>query len=105
MAPIRQKDTTFNGTIVQALMMMNGANINKAISEGATINEATKKKTLNASITDLYLATLNRPPRPAELADITKKSKLFMGVKDTPKGPYEDLLWALLNSNEFLFVD
>jgi hypothetical protein len=95
-------EVTFNGTIVQALMMMNGANINKAISEGATINEAVKKKTLNASITDLYLATLNRPPRPGELADITKKSKLFMGIKDTPKGPYEDLLWALLNSNEFL---
>jgi hypothetical protein len=95
-------EVTFNGTIVQALMMMNGDNINKAISEGATIEEAVKKKTLNGSITDLYLATLNRPPRPGELAEIQKKSKLFMGARDTPKGPYEDLLWALLNSNEFL---
>lgn len=96
-------EVTFNGTIVQALMMMNGAEINKAINDKGTVELAiAKNKTPDGVIRDLFIATLNRPPRPAELADIKKKMPLFKGAKDSIKAGYEDLFWALLNSNEFL---
>jgi hypothetical protein len=57
---------------------------------------------LNSVVTDLFLATLNRPPRKQELLDIQKKLPLKTGTKDDLKAAYEDLLWALLNSNEYL---
>ena len=50
-------------------------------------------------MTDLYLATVSRPPRPDELvaarAVITRAPNRREGL--------EDLLWALCNSREFLF--
>jgi hypothetical protein len=55
-----------------------------------------------AVITKLYLAALNRPPKPAELRGVLYKIGLRRGFKDSATAQYEDLLWALLNSNEFL---
>jgi len=98
-------EVTFNGTIVQALLMMNGKDINDQIAraeKGTVALAMAKSKTPEGRITQLYLATLNRPPRKSELTDIMKKMPLFKGVKDSDKAGYEDLFWALLNSNEFL---
>jgi hypothetical protein len=94
-------EVTFNGTIVQALLMMNGKNINEAVSSPkgtvATVM-ASKRDILN----ELYLAALNRPPRSGEKASVLNKMKLRVGFRDTPKAAFEDLFWALLNSNEFI---
>lgn len=98
-------EVTFNGTIVQALMMMNGKDINDAISrDGGMVAECMKTgKTQNGIITQLYLAALNRHPRKVELDRLRKKILLTdPRVKDSPRAMYEDLYWALLNSNEFL---
>jgi hypothetical protein len=98
-------EVTFNGTIVQALLMMNGKNINEAITsdKGAVATAMYAKKTPDAVIDELYLAALNRPPKRGELSGVKAKMKLRVGFRDTSaKGPYEDLFWALLNSNEFL---
>jgi len=96
-------EVNFNGTIVQALLMMNGKNINDAITlpKGTIGMMMENKKTPAVIINELYLAALNRPPRPAELKRIQGMMAL-RGVKDTAKSQYEDLFWALLNSNEFL---
>lgn len=96
-------EVTFNGTIVQALLMMNGKNINDAISspKGA-VALAMLKGRPDLIIRELYLATLNRPPRKGELNNIVNKMKLSPGFRDSPKAAYEDLFWALLNSNEFI---
>ena len=48
------------------------------------------------------LAALNRHPRPKERAGVVSRMRLGIGVRDTPKAAYEDLFWALLNSNEFI---
>jgi hypothetical protein len=99
-------EVTFNGTIVQALMMMNGRDINEAISrpgKGLVATAMAKpRSTLGSVVNELFLATLNRPPRKQELVDIQKKLPLMAGTKDDLKSAYEDLLWALLNSNEYL---
>jgi len=98
-------EVNFNGTVVQALLMMNGKEINEAISrkEKGTVSMAMarNKANPNSIINELFLATLNRPARPAEALKISKG--LAMRTKDkSPMDPYQDLFWALLNSNEFL---
>jgi Protein of unknown function (DUF1549)/Protein of unknown function (DUF1553) len=98
-------EVNFNGTVVQALLMMNGKDINEAISrkdKGTVSMAMAKNKTnVNGIVNDLYLATLNRPARATEIAKINNGLK--MRTKDkNPMDPYQDLFWALLNSNEFL---
>ena len=48
----------------------------------------------------LYLATLSRYPNSRE---VSMARKLMAGSQD-PLAAYQDLFWALLNSNEFIFV-
>lgn len=97
-------EVNFNGTIVQALLMMNGKNINDAITSAkGTVAEAmARKKTPQGVIDYLYLAAVNRPAKPMEMKNILVKLQLRRGFRDTPRAMYEDLFWALLNSNEFL---
>jgi hypothetical protein len=96
-------EVTFNGTIVQALLMMNGKDINDAIAspKGTVARAMLSKGDAVYVIRELYLAALNRPPRPHELAGIRARMPLGRGI-DTPKAAYEDVFWALLNSNEFI---
>jgi hypothetical protein len=98
-------EVTFNGTVVQALMLMNGKDLNDAIThtDKGTVADILKKKGSTESvINELYLVSLNRKATPREIAKI---QEAFKGskVKDTSVAPQlQDLVWALLNSNEFL---
>jgi hypothetical protein len=97
-------EVSFNGTIVQALLMMNGKDINDAISgQKATVAKLIAKNGANQSknLNDLFMAALNRPPSSAEHAKIV--TAMAMRVRDKEAtGPWQDLFWALLNSNEFI---
>lgn len=99
-------EVTFNGTVVQALMMMNGRELNEAITrKDGTVAAAIKRRGNNPRgiIMDLYLAALNRPPSDREVQKILAAFPLYRGVKDKdPSAPYHDLFWALLNSSEFI---
>jgi hypothetical protein len=103
-------EVNFNGTVVQALMMMNGKEINEAISrkEKGTVHMAiAQARTAAAVVNELYLAALNRPPTPREMSLIFGQFRLRnpqIDLKDQkdPAARFEDLFWALLNSNEFL---
>jgi hypothetical protein len=95
-------EVNFNGTIVQALMMMNGKEINDAISRPNKGSVAPIMAMRGDSINELYLTALNRPVRPKEKTGIMKAIGLTGRGKDNYKARYEDLFWALLNSNEFL---
>lgn len=95
--------TTFNGTIPQALMMMNGDLVGNAISaeKGSYLREALEAPGSDSvKIRNLYLATLSRYPSSRE---ISMASRLLRGTRDK-LGAYQDLFWALLNSNEYIFV-
>ena len=59
-----------------------------------------KPKPHEEIVRDLYLAALCRQPTDAELA----ASQKFFEQAGSPKECYEDLLWALINSKQFLFV-
>jgi hypothetical protein len=99
-------EVNFNGTIVQALMMMNGKEINDAIArkdKGAVAIAMSGGKTRAEVITRLYLTALNRRPTANELKSVQAKMALTkLNSKDSAKAAYEDLFWALLNSNEFI---
>jgi hypothetical protein len=103
----------FNGTVVQALLMMNGQDINTAImdKDNGTVAVILKKANITPqkAMHDLYLAALNRPPSPAEYSRILSPRMMnFPRLPNTPRdrafftGFYQDLFWALLNSNEFI---
>jgi len=91
----------FSGTVVQALLMMNGRDINQAISKESGTVQRAMKFTKGKETTDyLFLATLNRPATPKEYQQIL--GRLAMRIKDSDNaGPLQDLFWALLNCNEF----
>ncbi|HXG08279.1 MAG TPA: DUF1549 domain-containing protein [Gemmataceae bacterium] len=99
-------EITFNGTVVQALMMMNGREINEAITrKDGMVAQVLKRRGNNvrAILNDLYLAALNRPPTDKEVQKILAAFPLYRGVKDRdPAAPFHDLYWALLNSSEFI---
>jgi hypothetical protein len=50
-------------------------------------------------VTELFLATLSRPPRPDEARSAIE----HVTKSDNKRAAWEDIQWALLNTNEFLF--
>jgi hypothetical protein len=98
-------EVTFNGTVVQALLMMNGQEINQAISskERGSVALAVRRHGGGyRCLEDLYLAALNRPPSNAESARIMTIFKSAPVRYHDALGQWQDLFWALLNSNEFI---
>jgi hypothetical protein len=93
--------TTFNGTIPQALLMMNGQLIEKATSggSGSFLHKVIESENSDSrKIQRLYLATLSRHPHGREVGAAEHLINLY---SDSLLG-YQDLFWALLNSNEFI---
>jgi hypothetical protein len=105
-------EATFNGTVVQALLMMNGDDINRAITDPKTGTVAGVVKRYRTrpreAMRSLYIAALNRPPTTAEYERVLSRRVIAMPrvlVRDSGKFYtefYQDLFWALLNSNEFI---
>jgi hypothetical protein len=110
------EESSYSGTVVQALLLMNGVDLNKAImdKENGTVAVVLKMRAFSANaapraLTDLYLAALSRPPTKAEMEHMLSP-KMFAyirtpGAMNSPQfwtGYYQDIFWALLNSNEFV---
>ncbi len=101
-------EVNFNGTVVQALLMMNGEDINTAINRKGkgTVATAINRGGTNSPrpiIRQLYLASLNREPTTNEVQTIVSKLYLAPGYHERDvMAPYADIFWALLNSAEFL---
>jgi hypothetical protein len=90
-------EITFNGTLIQALMMMNGKELNDAIKnpDRGTLAEIIRKyRTPNRVIEEIYLAALNRRP--------TAGDSRVLRFRSNDAGFYVDLYWTLLNSSEFI---
>ena len=94
--------TSFDGTIPQALMMMNGELVATALAgaKGSTLNTVLASKGSDTEkVKMLYEATLSRPPSSREVA---AARKVLRGAKGRDEA-FQDLYWALLNCNEFIF--
>ena len=96
------EQTTFNGTIPQALMLMNGDLIKKAMStnSGTFLGKvAAVDKSNSQKIQYLFLAGLSRKPDRDELK---VAQELWRARKGNAPEALKDIWWALLNSNEFI---
>ncbi len=95
--------TTFNGTIPQSLMMMNGEltqNAIQAAQGGYLYSVLSSRDSDNTKIRRLFLSTLSRIPTRAEMS---KASRMIRESRNKLEA-YQDLFWALLNCNEFIVV-
>jgi hypothetical protein len=102
------KRTEPQTSILQALTLMNG----KFVGEATNAADLEKTETL-AAIVDapffdterrveaLYLTTLSRRPRPDELSRMVRYVE-GGGPRKDPRAALADVLWALLNSTEFI---
>ncbi len=89
------------GNVPQALFLMNSAVLKDALrgSGESRLHQILKKFPSNEpAVTELYLLTLSREPTAAEQAIAIE---YVSNAKDRAEG-FEDLLWSLLNSTEFL---
>lgn len=94
------ESTTFNGTIPQALMMMNGTLIQEATNpnDPGLLQLVLKEGKDTECIRTLFLATLGRRPTAQEI----NAARNLLGENETLEQSCQDLLWALVNSNEFI---
>jgi hypothetical protein len=141
-------EINFNGTVVQALLMMNGKELNgeigkvagknpKDANEGVVAEVVKKHPRTSGSFqgdvyNELFLMTVGRHPTPGEITKLeqvrsgmatvnlgTPTPAPKPGTKPPPKtnpggvapvmgayaddiGFYQDVFWALINSNEFM---
>ena len=99
--------STLDGSITQSLLMMNGDLVRQATSmqTGTWLYKLlSSRETESERIQSLFQSALSRPATPKELAMVKKLLKSTANhVKNaTPEIAYQDIYWALLNSNEFI---
>jgi hypothetical protein len=101
-----EESSTFQGTIPQALMMMNGEIMTEAVSckpgsfLHSVVESAPRQSRSPATymVSSLYMSALSRHPSAKELATA---GSFLEGSPDSLQ-VLQDLFWALLNSNEFI---
>jgi hypothetical protein len=94
-----QSDIT--GNVPQALFMMNSPQINNQVRAnfGTRLSKIVGKyKKDSDAIAELYLMVLSREPSKKELAICQQ----FITELNNRNEAYEDLMWSLLNSTEFI---
>lgn len=100
---MNEESSSFDGSIPQALMMMNGPLIRDAVAfqPGSHLAEILAGRGSDAQkIQTLYLSALGRQPTRQEINTFQR----VIRASREPLVAYQDLFWALLNSNEFIFV-
>jgi sugar lactone lactonase YvrE len=93
-----QFDRSADGAIMQALMLMNSPFVTRRVKAQGDTLAARLLRSAKSSVEmveELYLATLSRPPQPAE-------RDLAVRWLDEDRANVEDLHWALLNKLDFL---
>jgi hypothetical protein len=91
------------GSIPQALWMMNSAELNRVIhvrqSDGMLAQVLSGSRDDNAAINELYLRCLAREPKPGEI----ETCLTYLRSNPSRRDAFEDIVWSLVNSTEFLF--
>jgi hypothetical protein len=88
-------------TMPQLLHLQNGQTITEKIGngDGRLAKLLRDRKSADAVVEELFLATLSRRPTDKQKAEVKKS----LDEGDKPEEVYRDLFWALLNSKEFAF--
>jgi hypothetical protein len=103
-----EESTSFQGTIPQALMMMNGELMREALSgkPGSFLADVCERASHGGRspetymVDSIYLAALSRHPSAKEL----NQAREYLHNFPDSLQVLQDLFWALLNSNEFILI-
>ncbi len=89
-------------TLAQSLHLLNSKEVQAKLASDASRPAAMAASSQDPSelIEELYLAALSRKPSEQELATATS---YLADRRDRMRQAYEDLVWAIINSKEFLF--
>ncbi len=87
------------GSVPQVLLMFNGPISHMLLEKNSTIyNNIMRKSSIPEGVRTLFLTILNREPEPEEL-------KLAISeVKENSAAGYGNVVWSLVNTREFLFI-
>jgi len=97
---VHSSETRFDPTLAQALHLINGDTIEGKIARSPIVtNLLTEKQPPEAILEELYIRVLSRKPTTAEL----KKLLPLVEARPSERQAYDDILWALFNSPEFVF--
>ena len=91
-------------TMTQTLHLMNASHIQKRIAAdgGRCAQLATSEKDPAALVSELYLTIFNRKPDEQELGTLVAE---FGKSNADRRRLVEDIMWSMLNSPEFLYLD
>jgi hypothetical protein len=88
--------------LAQSLHLLNSAEVQNKLSSGtgrAAQLAADQQTSDEAKIHGIYLAVYSRPP----LADELATAQAHLQKSENKQQAFEDILWALVNTKEFLF--
>jgi hypothetical protein len=89
-----------DSSLAQTLHMYNSIELAKKVAGERLKQLANDKRPADDRLRDLYMIALSRPPSAAELATL----KAYLEARpNNQSAAYEDLLWALMNTKEFLY--
>jgi hypothetical protein len=92
-------DSHSDGTVPQLLTMFNGPVTHMMLEGGSVIyNDVVSERTVDGQIDAIFLALLSRKPNARE------KSAAQKEMKASGNAGYGNVIWALLNTREFLFI-
>lgn len=91
------ENANYVGSVPQVMMMLNGNFTNKTMSDPASylVENARGAKSQSDGVEICFLSILNRRPSSDEL----QTARNLVNGED-----YSDLIWALLNTREFMFI-
>lgn len=91
-------ETKGEATLSQTLHMAVGDNVRQALSSGLIDRLLASDSKPAEIISELFVRCLSRHPSAEELAAMQE----LVGEEEKSKQPYQDILWALINSTEFI---
>lgn len=87
------------GSVPQVLLMFNGPITHMLLEKNSTIyNNVMKKRTIPDGVRAVFMTVLNREPTEEEQGLAIKE------VTDNGPAGYGNVIWALVNTREFLFI-
>jgi len=87
------------GSVPQVLFMFNGPISHMLLESNSTIyNNVMKKKSVTDGVRAIFLTILNREPDAEELALASRE------VNEQGLPGYGNVIWSLVNTREFLFI-
>ncbi|NBP87437.1 MAG: DUF1553 domain-containing protein, partial [Planctomycetia bacterium] len=93
---------THSATVPQILTLYNGWMTHAMLAEGSVIYETVKQqKSLKSVVDTIFLAILTHAPDAA----MRKLAEQEIKTADSPAAGCGDLIWSLLNTREFMFIE